>query len=134
MANFWKEQLSNRFNVVGAPVPWVQLSGNAGYITVPDGSTLDVELSKIIGKLGVTKISDADLAEKKNSRKLTEPTLNRFWKSSIKPIPPIKARKDDLFSPLDKAEVAPVAVPTKPEEPSIPAPVTPKLGKLKPAP
>lgn len=134
MANFWKEQLSNRFNVNGAPVPWVQMSGNAGYLTVPDGSPLDIELSKIVGKLGVTKISDADLAEKKISRKFVEPKLNRFGKSSVKPIPQIKARKDDLFKPVDKAEAAPAAAPAKPEAPPIPAPSTPKLGKLKPAP
>ena len=134
MANFFKELLSNRFNVNGAPVPWVPLSGNAGYLTVPDGSPLDIELSKLVGKLGVSKISDAELEEKKTTRKYVEPKLNRFGKSSVKPIPQIKARKDDLFSPVDKAEAAPVAAPAKPEAPPIPAPSTPKLGKLKPAP
>lgn len=134
MANFFKELLSNRFNVNGAPVPWVPLSGNAGYLTVPDGSPLDIELSKLVGKLGVSKISDAELEEKKTTRKYVEPKLNRFGKSSVKPIPQIKARKDDLFKPDDKAEAAPVAAPAKPEAPPIPAPSTPKLGKLKPAP
>lgn len=134
MANFFKELLSNRFNVNGAPVPWVPLSGNAGYLTVPDGSPLDIELSKLVGKLGVSKISDAELEEKKTTRKYVEPKLNRFGKSSVKPIPQIKARKDDLFKPVDKAEAAPAAAPAKPEAPPIPAPSTPKLGKLKPAP
>jgi len=134
MANFFKELLSNRFNVNGAPVPWVPLSGNAGYLTVPDGSALDIELSKLVGKLGVSKISDAELEEKKTTRKYVEPKLNRFGKSSVKPIPQIKARKDDLFKPDAKAEAAPAAAPAKPEAPPIPAPSTPKLGKLKPAP
>ena len=134
MANFFKELLSNRFNVNGAPVPWVPLSGNAGYLTVPDGSPLDLELTKLVGKLGVSKISDADLEEKKTRRKYVEPKLNRFGRSSVKPIPQIKVRKDDLFSPDAKAEAAPVAAPAKHEAPPTPAPSTPKLGKLKPAP
>ena len=132
MANFFKEQLSNRFNVNGAPVPWVPLAGNSGYLTVPDGSPLDTELSKVVGKLGVTKISDDELDQKKRTRPFVESKLNRFGKSSVKPIPQFKARKDDLFSPAAKVEAAPAAVPAKPE-PATPAPSTPKLGKLKPA-
>jgi len=132
MANYWKEQLTNRFNINGAPVPWVPMSGNAGYITVQDGSPMDQELGKVVGKLGVTKISEEELAEKKISRKLVPSRSSRFGKGFSNPVR-VVPRQDDLFKNLAKA--APAAEePAKPEpaKPSDqPVASAPKLGKIK---
>jgi hypothetical protein len=126
MANFFKEQVQNRIMVNGAPVAWNLLSGNAGYLTVEDSDPLAAALTQLVGKMGVTKISDEELQEKKSLRKYVDSSSSRFAKSAVQPIRP--------RSPVAKVEAAPAApvVPLKPE-PVLNAPVAaPKIGRLKP--
>lgn len=129
MPHYWKEQISNQLFVNGKSPSWTQLSGNAGYLTVEAGSELDVALSKIVGKMGVTKLTDEELSKKKQSRLLAPSPLNRFGKKWL-----AVAGKKPKTDSTPKAELLfPPSAPAASVEADVPkAPAAPKLGKLKP--
>jgi hypothetical protein len=74
-AFFYKEIVSNKFLVKGAPVPFEVLDGNRGVIRLEENeenAPLIAELNKAAGRFGVVKISEAEYAEKKTEYPLTQ--------------------------------------------------------------
>lgn len=72
---FYKEIVSNRFLVKGAPVPFEVLDGNRGVIALEENeqnAPIIAELNKAAGRYGIVKISEAQYQEKKTEHPLMQ--------------------------------------------------------------
>ena len=125
MSHFKKEQLSNSFYLNGQPVPWEQLSGNSGVLATETDSPLDVELTKLIGRLGVTKISQEDYELLKKNRP-APPFVRRLKPGAVQVITPRGNKAPPTPSSVEAAP-APSAAPRE----TAAADYAPRLGKLK---
>lgn len=132
LSHFKKEQLSNLFHIGGKVPPWEPLSGNSGVLATETDSILDVELTKLVGRMGVTKISVEDYGELKKNRPLP-PSVRRFNQDSIKVIKPFSNKAPQASSTLSSAAAAP-APSVAPRDAAVSTDYAPRLGKLKEVP
>lgn len=131
MSYFKKEQLSNSFFLNGKPVPWEPLSGNSGVLSTETGSELDIELTKLTGRLGITKISQEEYVLLKKNRPLP-PSVKRFRPGAVQVIKPL-GNKAPPASPMPSVEAAAPAPSVAPRE-AVTKDYVPRLGKLKEVP
>ena len=129
---FLKEQLSNSFLLDGRPVPWEPLSGNAGVLSTETDSALDVGLTKLVGRLGVIKITLEDYESKKKLRPLPL-SVKRFKPGAIQAIRP-RGNQAPPASPMPSSEAAAPAPSVAPRDAAVAKDYAPRLGKLKEVP
>jgi hypothetical protein len=103
---FYKEIVSNKFIVDGAPVPFEILDGNRGVIKLEENEAnakMIAELNKSAGRFGIVKINETEFNEKK---------------TALDPL-----GRSERISPLkDKLRVVQTRVPRKPFGSQVSAP------------